>query len=47
MFGALSYFNLVVILEGLRRLMPYKSPLHVLVAFTEEVFPIHEHVTLS
>jgi len=41
LFGALSYFKLGVLLEGLRRLMSCKLALHVLVTFTEQVVPIH------
>jgi len=44
-FGALGYFKLGAPLEGLRRLMPYKLALHVLVTFTEQVVPIHKHIT--
>jgi len=35
-------------LEGLRvrRLMSYKLALQVLVTFTEQVVPIHNHITL-
>jgi len=32
--------------EGLRRLMSYKLAIHVLVTFTEQVVPIHKHITL-
>jgi len=45
-FGALVYFKLGVLLEGLRRLMSYKLALHVLVTFTEQVVPIQKHITL-
>jgi len=34
-FGALGYFKLGALLEGLRRLMSYKLAKHVLVTFTE------------
>jgi len=40
-FGALGYFKLGTPLEGLRRLMSYKSALHVLAAVIEQVVPIH------
>jgi len=43
-FGALGYFKLGALLEGLRRLMSYKLALHVLVTFTEEVAR-HKHIT--
>jgi len=33
-------------LEGLRRPMSYKAVLHVLSTFTEQVGPIHKHITL-
>jgi len=39
-FGALGYFKLGAPLEGLQRLMSYKSALHVLATFTEQVVPI-------
>ena len=45
-FGALSYLKLGALLEGLRRLMSYKSALRVLATFTELVVPIHKHITL-
>jgi len=45
-FGALGYFKLGALLEGLRRLMSYKLALHVLVTCTEEVVPKHKHITL-
>jgi len=45
-FGALGYFKLGALLEGLRRLMSCKSALHVLATFTEQVVPIHKRVTL-
>ena len=41
-FGALGYFNLEGLLEG----MSYKLALHVLVTLTKKVVPIHKHVTL-
>jgi len=41
-FGALGYFKLGALLEG----MSYKLALHVLVTFTEQVVPIHKHITL-
>jgi len=44
-FGALGYFKKEVPLEGLRRLMSYKSALHVLTTFTEQVVPIHKHIS--
>jgi len=37
-FGALRYFKLGAPPEGLQRLMSYKSALHVLATFTEQVF---------
>jgi len=40
-FRALGYFKFWAPLEGLRRLMSYKSELHVLATFTEQVVPIH------
>jgi len=45
--GALGYFKLGASLEGLRRLMSYKSALHMLAKFTEQVVPIHNHITYS
>ena len=45
-FGALGYFKLGAILDGLRRLTSYKLALHVLVTLTEQVVPIHKHITL-
>jgi len=45
-FRALGNFKLGALLEGLRRLMPYKLSLHVLVTFSEEVVPIQKHITL-
>ena len=45
-FGVQGYFKLGVLLEGSRRLMSYKLSLHVLVTFTEQVVPIHKHITL-
>jgi len=45
-FGALAYFKLGAPLEGLQRLMSYKSALHVLATFTGQVVPIHKHITL-
>jgi len=45
-FEALGYFTLGTLLEGSRRLLSYKLALHVLVTFTEQVFPIHEHINL-
>jgi len=45
-FGALGCFKLGALLEGSRRLMSYKSALHMLAIFTGQVFPIHNHVTL-
>jgi len=44
MFGVLGYFKFGALLEGLRRLMSYKSALHVLVRSTEQVVPIHKHI---
>jgi len=44
-FGALGYFKVGVLLEGLRRLMSYKLAKHVLVTFTEQVLPIHKHIS--
>jgi len=43
--GALGYMKLGAFLEGLRRLISYKLALHVLVTFTEQVFPILKHIT--
>jgi len=43
-FGALGYFKLGTLLEGLRRLMSHKLALHVLVTFTEQVVPIWKHI---
>jgi len=45
-FGAVSKFKSGNLLEGSRRLMSYKSALHVIAAFTEQVVPIHKHITL-
>jgi len=45
-FGALGYFKLEALLKNLRRLMSHKLALHVLVKFTEQVVPIHYHITL-
>jgi len=45
-FGALAFFEFGALLEGLRHLMLYKLALHVLVTFTEQVVPIHNHITL-
>ena len=45
-FRALGYFKLGVLLEGLRRLMPYKLALHVLVTFIEQIIPLYKHNTL-
>ena len=45
-FGALGDFKLGPLLEGLRRLMTYKSAQHVLTTFTEQVVPIHKYITL-
>jgi len=47
-FGVLGlgYSKLEALLEGLRRLMSYKVALHVLVTFTEQVVPIHKHITV-
>jgi len=44
-FGALGYFKLGALLEAVRRLMSCKLSPHVLVTFTEEVIPIHVHIT--
>jgi len=38
-FGAVSYFKLEALLEGSRRLMSYKLPLHLLVTLTENFVP--------
>jgi len=43
---ALGYFKLEDLLEGFRPLMSYKLALHVIVTFTEQVVPIHKHITL-
>jgi len=45
-FGALCFLKFVALLEGLRRLMLYNLALHVLVTFTEQVVPIHKHITM-
>jgi len=45
-FGALGYFKLGAILEGLRRLTSYKLALNVLITFTEQVVPNYKHTTL-
>jgi len=45
-FGALGYFKLRALLEGLRPLMSYKLAQCVLAAFTEQVVPIPKHITL-
>jgi len=45
-FGALGYFKLGTLLEGSQKLMSYKSALHVLATFIEQVVPIHNHSTL-
>jgi len=45
-FGALGYFKLGTPHEGLRRLVSYKSALHVLATFTEQVVLIHKPITL-
>ena len=45
-FGALGYFKLGNLLEGLRRLTSYKLALCVVAAFTEQVVPVHKHITL-
>ena len=45
-FGALSYFKLGELLEGLRPLMSYRWALRVLVTFTEQVVPIQKHNAL-
>jgi len=39
-------FYIGILLEGSQRLMSYKLSLHVLVTFTEQVVPIHKHITL-
>jgi len=44
--GPQAISNWRPLLEDLRRLMSYKLSLHVLVTFTEEVVPIHKHITL-
>jgi len=41
-FGALGCFKLEAHLEGSRRLMSYKSALHVLVISTEQLVPTHK-----
>jgi len=41
-FGALGSFKLGALLEG----MSHTLALHVLVTFTEQVVPIHKHITL-
>jgi len=45
-YGALGYFKLEALVEGLRRLMSYKLALLVLVTFTEQVVSIQKHITL-
>ena len=45
-FGALGYFKLGTPYESLRRLVLYKSALHVLTTFTEQVVLIHKPITL-
>jgi len=42
-FGVLGYFKLGALLEGLRRVMSYKSAQHVLTTFTEQVVPIRRN----
>jgi len=44
-FGGLGYLKLGAPFAGLRRLMSYKSALHVLATFTKPVVPIHKHIT--
>jgi len=44
-FGVLGYFKLGVLLEGLGQLRSYKLAPHVLVTFTEQVLPIHKHIS--
>ena len=44
--GTLSYFELGTPREDLRRLISYKSALHVLATFTEQVVPIHKYITV-
>jgi len=44
-FGAQGYFNLGAPLEGLQQLMSYKSAIHVLATFTEQVIPNHKYIT--
>jgi len=41
-----GYWKLGALLEGLRRLMSYKLSQHVLVTSTEQVVPLHKHITL-
>jgi len=45
-FGALGYFKLGAPLEGFQRLMSYKSALHVLATYAEQVVPIHKYITV-
>jgi len=45
-FWALGYFKLGAPIEGLRRLMSYKSALHVFATFTEQVFLIQHYIPL-
>ena len=33
------------LVDGLRRLMSYKLASHVLITFTEQLVPIHKHIT--
>jgi len=44
--GVLRYFKLWAFQEGLLRLMSYNLALHALVAFSEQVVPIHKHIAL-
>jgi len=44
--GAISYFKLTPPLEGLQQLTSYKSALHVLATFTEQVVTIHKYIPL-
>ena len=43
--SGLGSFKLGVLPEGLQQLTSYKLALHVLVTFTEEIFPIYKHIS--
>ena len=46
MYGDKALYILGALLEGPRRMMSYKLAPHVLATFTEQVVPIHKHITL-